>query len=547
MAGASDLVDQGRAAYARGNWADALEALAAAGEREGLAGEDLELLATASYMLGQEEEYFAALERSHQAHLDAGKGLRAARCAIWIGLNLARDGEMGQASGWLARAQRLVEQEADASVEQGYLLLPGAFEREASGDWDGAATILAEAAEIGERFSDLDLVALARHEQGHVLIINGRAIEGLGLLDETMLAAATGELSPIVTGIVYCGVILACQEAYEPRRAQEWTGALTDWCARQPDMVAFSGRCLVHRAEIMQLQGTWPDALEEARRAAVRCAEGDNQLAVAEALYRQAEIHRLLGEFEAAEDAYAEAGRSGREPQPGMALLRLAQGNRDAAVAAIRRAETETTERAKRAGLLPAFVEIMLATDDLAAAQSACDELEQIAEGFDAGAVGAMVGYATGATRLAAGDAEAALRDLRKSARAWQDLRAPYEAARARALVGLACRALGDADGAAIEIEAARDTFAGLGAASDRTWADELLRPGGPAADTHGLSARELEVLRLVAAGETNKAIAAGLVLSDRTVDRHVSNIFAKLGVSSRTAATAFAYEHDLI
>ena len=546
MAGAANPLTQGREAYARGNWTDALEALAAASDQGDLGGEDLELLATASYMVGREDGYFGALERSHEAYLAAGKDLSAARCAIWIGLNLARGGEMGQASGWLGRAQRLVEEAGDCA-EHGYLMLPGAFELEASGDWEGAAVILADAAKMGERFSDPDLVALARHEQGHVLIINGQATEGLRLLDETMLAAATAELSPIVTGIVYCGVILACQEAYEPRRAQEWTEVLTGWCERQPDMVAFSGRCLIHRAEIMQLHGTWPDALEEARRAAERCAAGENELAVAEALYRQAEIHRLRGDFEAAEIAYLDAGRSGREPQPGLALLRLAQRDGEVAVAAIRRAASETTERAKRAGLLPALVEIMLAAGDLAAAQAACDELKEIAEEFEPGVLSAMLGHATGATQLAAGEPERALRVLRDSAQAWQELRAPYEAARARALVGLACRALGDNDSAAIELEAARETFAGLGAGPDLAWAEGLLRQDDEASGTHGLSARELEVLRLVAAGETNKAIAAELVLSERTVDRHVSNIFAKLGVSSRTAATAFAYEHGLI
>jgi DNA-binding CsgD family transcriptional regulator len=542
-----DRLARGREAGARGAWADAYEALSAVDESDGLGGEDLELLATASYMLGHADEYFGALERGHQAHVDAGEGLRAARCAIWIGMNLAREGEMGHAQGWLGRARRLVDREPEDCAELGYLRLPDAFEREAAGDWEGAVAILADAAAVGERFGDLDLIALARHEQGHVLIINGRANTGLELLDETMVAAATAELSPIVTGIVYCGVILACQEAYEPRRAQEWTAALTEWCQRQPDMVAFTGRCLVHRAEIMQMHGTWPDALEEARRAAGRCAEGNNELAAAEAIYRQAEIHRLRGDFEAAETAYLDAGRRGREPQPGLALLRLAQGNGDAALAAIRRAATETTEPAKRAGLLPAYVEILLAAGDLGTARGACAELEAIGAEFEAGAVGAMAGQATGATRLAAGDAEAALVALRESARIWQKLEAPYEAARARTLVGLACRSLGDDDTAAIELEAARDAFAELGAQPDLTRAEGLLRQPHQAADTHGLTTRELEVLRLVAAGETNRAIAAELVLSERTVDRHVSNIFAKLGVSSRTAATAFAYEHELI
>jgi len=538
-------LERGRAAYSAEAWSDAYESLSGADRESPLAAEDLGLLATSAYMLGREAEYLGLLERGHRAHLDAGEPLAALRCAFWIGVTLASRGDLGQASGWLARAQRILDRVRGDRVEKGYLLLPTVFEHEASGNWEAAAAVAAEAAAIGERFDDPDLFALAAHEQGHILIKTGRFGEGLRLLDESMVAVSAGELSPIVSGIVYCGVILACQDAYEVGRAQEWTAALSGWCERQPDLVAFTGRCLVHRAEIMQLQGAWSEALEEARRAAERCLQGENPAAAGEALYRQGEVHRMRGEFGLAEDAYREASRRGREPQPGLAQLRLAQGRPDAAEAAIRRVVSETAEAGRRAALLPAYVEVTMAVGDLEAARGACRELEAIAEGHEEHALGAMAAQARGAIELAEGSASAALPSLRRAGEVWERLRAPYHAARVRELVGLTCRALGDQDTAALELEAARTAFSDLGAAPDLSRLDSL--PGGTPAEAHDLTDRELEVLRHVAAGETNKAIAATLVLSERTVDRHVSNIFAKLGVSSRTAAAAYAHRNRLV
>jgi DNA-binding CsgD family transcriptional regulator len=539
-------LERGREAYARRAWVEAHRLLADAEREAALTAEDLELLATSAYMLGREEEYFGALERGHRAHLEAGEDLRAARCAFWIGVNLARRGEMGRAGGWLSRAQRLVEREGDDCVERGYLLLPHVFEQEAGGDWEAASATAAEAVEIAERFGDRDLFALAGHEQGHIVIREGRVREGLALLDEAMVAASAGELSPIATGIVYCGVILACQEVYELRRAQEWTAALTSWCAEQPEMVAFTGRCLIHRADIMEVRGAWEEALEEARRARRRCEQGTNQAAAGEAAYRQGEVHRLRGELAAAEEAYREASRCGREPQPGLALLRLAQGKGEAAAAAIRRAVGETTEALARARLLPAQVEIALAVDEAEEAREACDELARSIAGYESQVLDATAWQARGAVELAEGDVRAALVALRRAGQVWQELEAPYEAARARVLVGLACRKLGDTESAGLELEAARSAFEELGASPDRARVDSLTGRAGPG-EAHGLTGRELQVLRMVAAGETNRAIASELVLSERTVDRHVSNIFAKLGVSSRAAATAYAYEHELV
>jgi DNA-binding CsgD family transcriptional regulator len=541
-----DELARGRESYARRAWQDAYASLSGADRAGSLEAADLELLATSAYMLGRDDEYVSGLERAHHAYLDRGELLRAVRCAFWIGINLILRGEMGRASGWLGRARRLVEREGRDCVEQGYLLMPLMFEHEAAGDREAAIATGAEAVATGERFGDADLFALAAQDQGILLIKQGRVMEGLGLLDEAMVAVTAGELSPIVNGFVYCGVISGCRAAYEPRRAHEWTAALTRWCEQQPDMVSFTGTCMVHRAEIMQLHGAWPDALLEARRAGERCAVAKNESAAAQAFYRQGEVYRLQGELAAAEEAYRNAGRAGCEPQPGLALLRLAQGDGEAAAAAMRRLVSETAEPSKRADQLPAYVEIMLAVGDVQAARSACWELQEIAERWEGPMLAAMAAHARGAVDLVDGDAGAALTALRHAEPAWRELDAPYEAARARVLVGLACAALGDDDTAALELDAAGEVFARLGAVPDLARVDSLIRRGA-SVNTGGLTPRELQVLGLVAAGNSNREIASALVISEHTVARHVQNIFAKLGVSSRTAASAFAFAHHLL
>ncbi|HEX6996952.1 MAG TPA: LuxR C-terminal-related transcriptional regulator [Gammaproteobacteria bacterium] len=539
-------LEQARRHHERRAWALAFEAFRHADRACELCADDLERFAQAAYLVGRDDDYLAALERAHHAHLNQGRRLQSVRCAFWLGLRLLFRGEGGRAGGWFARAERLVESEAGTCAERGYLLLPAVEQAVRGGELDKAAALSAEIAAIAEHCADPELMTCARLDQGRILLRQGDVASGLARLDEVMLAVTTQALSPIVKGLMYCAVIGACQEVCAAGRAREWTSALADWCAQQSEMVAFTASCLVHRAEVLRLEGAWREALAEAERAARRDPERDAH-STATAFYEMAEIHRLRGELDEAEAAYRDASRYGCEPQPGLALLRLAQGRPRMAAAAIRRVVGATQEPLERVKVLPAYVEITIATGDCAAARAASDELDRIAARFDTELIAATAAHAHGEIELVDGDAYAALASLRRALGLWRALGAPYLAARARVSIARACRALGDEDGAALELESARAAFERLEARPDLAHVDALrARPPVPPAAA-GLTRRELEVLRLVATGLTNRQVAAELALSEKTVDRHVSNIFAKLDVPSRAAATAYAYRHRLL
>jgi len=536
------LLDEARRACAQSNWRQGHAGLAEVDTARPLGADDLQLLGDSAYMLGRDEEYVAALVRAYNLYLAAGELPVAARTAFWIGHSLMHQDQMPLAGGWFGTAGRLLDVHGEDCPERGYLLIPVWLRQMGEGDWEAGLANAEEAARIADRFADADLAALARDEQARALVMLGRTDDGLRLADELLLTVGFGAHSPIVRGILYCNTIIFCRNAHLVPAAAAWTDALTAWCAACPEMVTHNGLCRVHKAEILQLRGAWDEAASEAAEAATRFRDGVlNRFAIGQAHYRQGEVHRLRGDWMAAEENFREAAAMDVDPQPGMALLRLAQGRTSVASSAVRRAVAEQTGPLQRADLLPAYVEIMVAADDLEAARAAVDGLVRIANTHRSDSLSAAVDHATAQVALAAGDTEAALRSARSSFRRWTELGAPYDAARARVIVGLACTALGDEESAELELGAARATFESLGAAPALHDLGSRTRTS-PA----GLSTRELEVLRLLARGLSNREIADQLVISEHTVSRHLQNIFGKVGVGTRSAAGAYAFEHGL-
>ena len=541
-----DLLTQARAAFDRQDWSSAYQALASADREQPLEPDNIERLAVAATLLGRDSESTALWTRAHQEFHSRHENERAARAAFWLALGMLVRGESAQAAGWIARGRRLLESASPECVELGYLSFPDGFEAFARGDFAGALDIFRRVSSIGSRAGDHDLVAMARHGEGRARIRLGECTEGIRLLDEVMVSVTAGEVSPLVVGDVYCGVISGCQEVFDLRRAREWTTALHAWCGSQNGLVAYQGQCLVHRAEIMQLGGDWLNALAEAERACAFYARSPGQPGAGAACYQVGELHRLRGEWDQAEAAYRDASGHGRRPQPGMALLRLAQGEIAAAATAIRGALENATATRLRAQLLPAYVEIMLAAGETGAAQDGAAELSVLATTLDSPLLKGAAAQAEGAVLLMNGDDAAALALLNDAVQTWRDLDVPHETARTRVLASIAYQHLGDRDAAELELDAAHRVLQQLGADAEVERIQSRFSRSSPSA-VGGLTGREHQVLALVAAGKTNRAIATQLGISDKTVARHLSNIFTKLDISSRAAATAYAYEHHLV
>ena len=535
---------RGRELFQRKEWAESYRLLEAAESDGPLEPEDLERLATAASLLGRDAETEALRARTHQRCLDRGDYEGAARSACRLAFGLLQRGAIAPASGWFARAERLLDEaNLNNSVLRGYLLIPSAIQRIVQGDPATGYDAFAQAGEIARRFGDRDLASLACAGRGRALIRLGQLAEGVALLDEGMVAVIAGDVTPILAGDIYCIVLEACQETFDLRRAYEWTMSLAEWCASQPDLVRFRGECLLYRAEVMQLRGKWNDAAQDAKDA---CDLLASRPVAGAAFYRVAEIHRLRGEFAKAEAAYGRANQYGKKPQPGLSLLRLAQGQIDAAAASIRGVLLDTRDRATRARALIAAVEILLAAGDLESARAAATQLTEIAGTGDAPLLIAASAHASGAVRLAEGELTGASASLREAWEIWRDLEMPYEQAQTCLLTAYVCERRGDQDGHRLELDVARTLFTQLNAEAGLA---RVAAESGSAArqSTGSLSDREAQVLRLVAAGKTNRDIAQTLFISEKTVARHVSNIFNKLGVSSRAGATAFAYQHNLL
>ncbi len=537
-----DELIRGREAYARHEWQTARDRLAAP-DLSVLDSPDLRALATAAFLVGDTETSMRALERSFQLHEEADEPLASARDALLLTMVLDLSEHSAASGGWLARATRLLEGRPECG-EQGFLQMNLMLQHVFGGRPAEAVALAATVVDVGRRYAEPDLVAMGLVVQGRMAIYQGRVREGLALLDEAMLGVLSGDVSPIMSGRIYCTMIDACQELDDVRRMTDWTRLLSTWCQAQEGLVPFTGQAAVHRAQIMRSQGAWWDALEELALAEERYrVQGLGASALGEVELERAGLLRLRGELDAAAAAYAAADELGHDPQPGLTLVWLAQGRVDAAVAAVRRMLDDYQNPVRRSQVLPVAVQVLIAAGDVEAASSCADELERIAASFASPTVTASAAYARGSVHLAQGAAGDALPHLRAAWRTWLDLGARYEAAWARTRIGQAFRAMDDEDSAAAELTVAGRTFAELGAETARREVERLLGTTRP----DGLTAREIEVLRLVATGRSNPQIAAELFLSEKTVARHLSNIFGKTNVKSRTEAAAYAFQHQLV
>jgi DNA-binding NarL/FixJ family response regulator len=516
-------------------WGEEYRQLAALDAEQGLDVDDLDRLATAAYMTGRDDESFEFWGQGHHRCLEIGDMARAVRLGVRLAQALAFKGDIARSCGWVDRSHRLLDDANLDCVERGFLEHAAGMCR-IFADGDIAAAAFGRAAKIGERFRDRELLTFARMGEGRCLIYLGEIAEGLALLDEAMVSVEACEIPPMAVGDAYCTVIDACYELFDLRRCEQWTDSFTRWCVAQSGLVLYRGHCLLHRAELLMLHGDWSDAVTVAQEACARLAEPINPLTLGGALYVEGELHRLRGEFTMAEQAYERANALGCQPQPGMALLRLAQGRADVAAAQLRRRLAEADQPIDRARILCAAAEILIAAEDVDGARAAADELTSLATELGSPLLRAHAALATGAVLLATGDVTTALVALRRAAGDWIEMRVPHEEARTRLLIADACEALTDFDTAEMERRAARSTLAALGGA---VAPQHQLAPG--------LTAREAEVLTLVARGKTNRAIAAELYISEKTVASHLNHIFTKLGLASRSAATAYAYQHDLM
>ncbi|MCH7836726.1 MAG: LuxR family transcriptional regulator, partial [Chloroflexi bacterium] len=448
-----ESLQEGRDAFERHAWQEALELLTAVDASEDLSPEDLERLADAAFWTGRTDECIEALERAYAGFTEAGNARGAASVAINLAFHHFAKLAPSVAAGWSSRAMRLLETEPDCP-EHGHLARISTNVTMSVGNLDGALEYAKRTYEIGSRFGDRDLQAFGLFDQGNVLVAKGQVEEGMALLDEAMVAAVSGELGPLATGVIYCSMITTCERLADYRRAAEWTDAAQRWCGRQ-SIAGFPGLCRVQHAQIMRLRGAWAEAEKEATRARDEL-QGFNLRAAGEAFYQIGEIRLRMGDLPAAEDAFCRAHELGRVPQPGHALLRLAEGNIDAASSMINRAIADQSwDRLARARLLPPQVEIAVAAGDLETARSATDEMEAIVEAYATPALQASAACARGALQLAEGDAAAACESLRRGWRLWQEVEAPYEAARARMLIADAFRAEGDDEAAVLELRAA--------------------------------------------------------------------------------------------
>jgi DNA-binding CsgD family transcriptional regulator len=542
--GAGVALESGRTAVADRRWRAGFELLAQARAESpsGLDASDLELFATASILRGRTDTAVEAMTQAHDLHLAEGDTAGAARTAGWLALELLEIGDLPLSGTWMARGLRLVAQLEDSPAVGGRVaLVPAALTGLFVGDFAEALRKFDEIATIAERTGDRELAAHAAFGRGKCLATIGSTAEGLASLDRAMAAVEAGDVSPLWTCVFFRVLLDVAHEAFDLARAQRWTAVFARWCSAQPQLIAYSGQSHAYRAQLHVLAGEWAEASAAATVAEERLRAGDFTAAYV-ANYQLAEIHRLRGEHRAADEHYRRAAATGWDPQPGWALLRIAQADVSGGRTMLRHAVAGADEGTRRR-LLPALVEVELAAADVDAARRAADDLDALRRTAPTPMLNAVTEAAAARVAFAGGDAAGARDAATAAIASWTALAVPYEAARCRVLRGRVLLAHGDHVAAAADLDAARRALAELGAGPALAEVNELLG----LRTTGSLTDREVEVLRLVSTGLTNRAIADRLTLSEKTVARHLANIYGKLGLSSRAAATAYAYENGLI
>jgi DNA-binding NarL/FixJ family response regulator len=539
----ADAVQRARAAARRRSWAEARSVLQSL-DQASLVAEDIELMADCEWWLCHLDESITTRQRAYQAYVASGDHPRAAYNAWFVAYDYFSKGEGSIGAGWLARAQRHLATHPEC-LEHAYLAIAEAHSAEGEGNWEDACGFSRRALLIAEKFGNRDVATVALQTLGRELIALGDVPQGVGLLDEAMTSVVGGELGDFCTGWVYCGALIACLEVGEVGRAADWSDAAQKWCDSLAASTPYNGLCRTYKVAVLSLRGNYVEAERDARRATAELAAFVPQ-AVSAAWYEIGEIRRRLGDLTAAEEAFTRAHEMGADPQPGLALVRLAQGRLDAAAAGLRTSLSSTVgNRLARTRLLAAQLQVALAQKDLSAAEVAKAELLSIAADYGSSFVRAHAEMAAGLVALAHDDHAQALDRLQRAWREWSTLRLPYEGALTRLLLAEAARAAGDDERAKLEMRAARDALRQTGASLEIHGLINVVVGRRPLPG--GLSRREAQVLSLVASGKTNRQIGAELVISEHTVARHVSNILTKLDLSSRAAATAFAVENGLV
>lgn len=507
-----------------------------------LSARELSLLGESLFWLDCPEDSIAVLGRAFTAHVADGDHAGAAMAAWQLFYDHALVGEMALANGWLERTRRAAGVADDPAVA-GFLAVAETDLAAAAGEFEDAVTHSERAVELGRATGNPDLTAMALQAKGRALVACGRLDGGITALDEAMIAVVNGELTPLFTGWVYCNALSTCHDLADLRRAIEWSDSAMRWCDDLRDGQLYPGICRLHVVELAMLRGTWEAAGAMAQQACDELTSHDPRYA-GEAHYVIGELHRMAGDLDLAEEAFSRAHHLGRVPQPGLARVRLSQGRIDAAVNGLRLAlEPPPSAPLRGTELLAALAEAHLAAGDTDAAAEAAKAMTDVVNRAASVYLDAVTRTTEAQVLLARGDALAACLRAGEAVEQFQGLGLPYDEARAREVRGAAARVIDVLDTTQLELTAARDTYRRLGAEPDERRVTALLGEASP----FPLSSREIEVLRLVARGGTNKEVAGQVVVSEHTVARHLSNIYTKLGVGSRSAAAAWAYERSLI